>query len=121
MIETVRPTLSTGMQWLNGSYARYVNDSHELDGHLFQGRFHSVLVEGEWHFFEVLRYLALNPVRAGLVRDPRAWPWSSYGATIGVRPAPRLLSSEDVLAHFAPDRALAIERFTRFVRDGPGA
>ena len=44
-----------------------------LDGHLFQGRFHSVLVESDWHLLELSRYLALNPVRAGLCADPGDW------------------------------------------------
>ncbi len=55
-----------------------------LDGHLFQGRFYSALVEGDWHLLELSRYLALNPVEARLCRHPGEWPWSSYSAVAGL-------------------------------------
>ena len=118
MIQTARPTRSIGMQWLKGSYARYFNDVHGVDGHLFQGRFGSKLVENDWHLFEVGRYLALNPVEAGLTSTPEAWKWSSYGATIGVSPVPSSLHASEFLFHFARERETAVERFSRFVRDG---
>ena len=120
LIQTARPTLSVGMQWLKGSYARYFNDVHELDGHLFQGRFGSKLVENDWHLFQVARYIALNPVEGGLTSTPEAWKWSSYAGTIGFTPAPPLLSASEFLRHFAREHEVAVERFSRFVRDGLG-
>ena len=53
-----------------------------------QGRFGSRLVEDERHLLELVRYIPLNPVRAGICRSPEDWPWSSYTATAGLRPAP---------------------------------
>ncbi len=62
-------------------YADYFNERHSLDGHLFEQRFVSRLIESEEYFFEALRYIALNPVRVGLCEHPAEWPWSSfYGA-----------------------------------------
>jgi REP-associated tyrosine transposase len=78
LIETPTESLSAGMHQLNGVYARKFNERHTLDGHLFDGRFRSVLVEGDEHFDEVLRYIAFNPVRAGLCEHPADWPWSSF-------------------------------------------
>lgn len=118
LVETHQPTLSAGMQWLKGSYGRYFNDVHGLDGHLFQGRFKSTVVENDWHLFELGRYLALNPVRGGLATTPEAWRWSSYAATIGRALGPPFLKTSDFLRHFAADREIAIARFSRFVRDG---
>ena len=78
VIETPTESLSKGMHQLNGVYARKFNERHILDGHLFESRFRSTSVESEEHFEEVLRYIALNPVRAGLCEHPSDWPWSSF-------------------------------------------
>jgi putative transposase len=64
------PTLSAGMQLLNGLYARRFNERYGGSGHVFRRRFHHQPVERETHLFETLRYLTLNPVRAGLCADP---------------------------------------------------
>jgi hypothetical protein len=61
-------------------------------GHLFGDRFGSNEVLDEAYALGVVRYALLNPVRAGLCRHPREWRWSSYGATVGLRPKPRFLS-----------------------------
>ena len=78
LIETPRPNLSAGMQRLKCEYAAYFNARHLLEGHLFKQRFDSRLIESEDHLDEVLRYIALNPVRAGLCEHPSEWPWSSF-------------------------------------------
>jgi putative transposase len=78
VIETEGESLSTGMHQLNGGYARKFNDRHTLDGHLFEGRFRSTVIETEDQLEDTLRYVALNPVRAGLCKHPSDWPWSSF-------------------------------------------
>lgn len=119
VFETPGADLSAGMQWLNGRFAQAFNGFHALDGHVFQGRFHSVLVESDWHLLELSRYLALNPVRAGLCADPGEWQWSSYAAIAGLeRPRP-FLSSRRVLRHFGSTRSAARARFEAFVADAP--
>jgi putative transposase len=81
LIETPWPNLSAGMQRLKCEYAAYFNSRHWLEGHLFKQRFDSRLIESEEHLHEALRYIALNPVKAGLCEHPSEWPWSSfYGA-----------------------------------------
>lgn len=86
-------------------------------GHLFQGRFKAILVEQETHLLALCRYVVLNPVRAGLVPHPRAWRWSSYGATAGEQAVP-WLTVEWVLGHFARERRQAQRTYRRFVADG---
>lgn len=82
LVETPIPNLSAGMQRLKSEYAAYFNGRHSFEGHLFQQRFGSRLIESEEYFSEALRYIALNPVRAGLCGHPSEWPWSSFsGAT----------------------------------------
>lgn len=85
---------------------------------MFEGRFRSVLVESESHALEVHRYIALNPVRAGLVRDPEAWPWSSLGAILGRQRPLSFLDVDAVHAEFGANRATARRRLRMFVREG---
>jgi putative transposase len=84
LIETPRPNLSAGMQRLKCEYAAYFNERHSFDGHLFRQRFGSRLIETEEHRVEALRYIALNPVRAGLCEHPAEWPWSSFYGAAGL-------------------------------------
>ena len=112
VVETPEANLSTGMHRLNGVYAQRFNRRHELDGHLFQDRFHSVLVESDWHMLALARYVVLNPVRAGLCDRAEHWRWSSHRAIAGlVVPAP-LLTVDWLLGYFgaANDRARAAYR-----------
>jgi len=80
LIETPALNLSAGIHRLNSNYARYFNERHSVDGHLFDRRFGSRLVETEEHLADALRYIAFNPVEAGLCAHPHEWRWSSsYG------------------------------------------
>ena len=83
LVETPAPNLAIGMRQLNGVFTQRFNHRHSRVGHLFQGRYHAVLVEKEAHLLELSRYIVLNPVRARLVDHPDHWPWSSYRAMAG--------------------------------------
>jgi REP-associated tyrosine transposase len=116
MIE--HPNLSRGMQRLNGRYAQVFNERYGLSGHLFQGRFHSVLIEREEHLLELARYVVLNPVRAGICVHPGEWRWSSYRAMTGVERTPKFLAADWTTALFGRTPADAKRAFAAFVRDG---
>ena len=77
---TPQPNLSKGMQYLLSGYANWYAKRHRRVGHLFQGRFKGELIEDETYFWNVSRYVHLNPVRGKrpLVEHPRDWRWSSY-------------------------------------------
>jgi putative transposase len=97
-------SLSRGMGRLNGLYAQVFNKRHKRRGHLFDGRFRLTFIETGEHLVEACRYVVCNPVRAGLCRHPRDWPWSSYRATAGFERAPDCLSLSAVHALFGgPD------------------
>jgi len=64
LIETKRPNLSRGMRQLNGAYAQKFNYMHDKVGHVFQGRYKSILVDRDNYLLELCRYVVLNPVRA---------------------------------------------------------
>ena len=66
------------MQSLGRRYVRYFNYTYRRTGTLWEGRYKSSLVQTETWLLHCQRYIELNPVRAGLVRDPSDYPWSSY-------------------------------------------
>jgi REP element-mobilizing transposase RayT len=68
--------LGRGMQLINGGYSRRFNRRHERSGHLFERRYHPTPIESDEHFTESCRYIAENPVRAGLCATAADWPWS---------------------------------------------
>lgn len=121
VVETPDANLSKGMRQLNGVYTQYSNRRHDRTGHLFQGRYKAILVDGDSYLLELARYVVLNPVRAGMVRDPGNWPWSSYRAMMGTEAAPEWLATDGLLAAFAKRRSTARQRYMRFVADGIGA
>jgi REP element-mobilizing transposase RayT len=118
LVETPDPNLSEGMHFLNTKYAAGFNTAHEQVGHVFQKRFHSELVTRDEHLLETLRYVVLNPVRAGLVEGPEAWEWSSYRATAGISPAHIWLTPAHAWALFAPDPPAARREYSEFVMGG---
>src|SRR5260221_1176697 len=120
IIETPEPTLSRGMKWMNGKYAQWFNRKHERSGHLFQGRFKGFLVEKESYLLALIRYVALNPVRAGMVDRPEKYQWSSYRATAGYETAPPWLTTDWTLASFGRDLATQESAYRQFVDDGAG-
>lgn len=118
LVETGAPTLSRGMRHLNGVYTQWFNRRHGRTGHVFQGRFKAILVEKESHLLEVARYVALNPVRAGLARDPGDWAWSSYRATAGEALRPVYLSVDWILSQFDAHPGQAAAAYRAFVERG---
>lgn len=120
LVETNTPSLSKGMKFLNGTYTQYFNRQHQRVGHVFQGRFKAILVQKNSHLLELARYIALNPVRAQMVRSAEEWCWSSYCATAGYDENDGCLTTEWILAGFADTKNLAQQRYRDFVQAGKG-
>lgn len=91
-VDTPRGNLSAAMRYINGVYAQYSNRRHQQTGHVFEGRFTSVLVENDVYLRNLVAYIVLNPVKAGLVKNVAEWKWSSYAATAGLSAAPPFLT-----------------------------
>jgi REP-associated tyrosine transposase len=106
LLQAPEGDLSTGMRTIGLAYARMFNKLYERTGHLFQGRFRAALVEHEAHGIELARYIALNPVRAGLVARPDQWRWSSYSASISGLWLPDGLHSDWFLRQFGSGEAM---------------
>jgi putative transposase len=117
IVQTPEPNLSDGMQTLNGKYAQRFNRRHGRRGHLFGERFYSVQLETDSHLLTALRYVARNPVEAGMCAAPLDWRWSSSRATAGLESAPGFLDLDGVLGLFGVRRQAARAGFVRLVED----
>ena len=113
VVETPAPTLAKGMHRLNLGYALWWNRQMGRSGHAFDARYGSILVETEAHELELARYVALNPVLAGICKSPALWPWSSYRATAGLDRPPSFLTIGRTLQRFGADP----DAFRHFVAD----
>ena len=112
-----KPTLSSGFRRLQSRYARSYNRRHSRRGPLWLRRFHDVMPVSERHLFEVIRYIALNAPRAGMVKRPEDWPWCSYGAAIGVHPPDPIVDEKTLLELFSPRPAVARKQLRQFVEE----
>lgn len=113
LIETPEPNLARGMQQLHGSYALRLNKRHNLVGHAFQGRYGSVRILSDEHLWVTARYLALNPVEAGLCAHPDDHEWSSHSQLVRNETSP-FLARDRLLAHFA-GLGDPLARYRRFI------
>ena len=112
--------LSAFMRRLQTGYAVTFNRRHRRVGHLFQNRYKSILVEEEPYLLELVRYLHLNPLRAGLVQGMRgldSFPWSGHAALLGLREA-AWQDTAFVLGQFGRDEVRARRAYRQFVTEG---
>ena len=70
--------LAATMKNVGETYVRYFNRRYERTGGLFEGRYRSLAIDSERYWFTCMRYVELNPVRAGIVERPEDYRWSSY-------------------------------------------
>ena len=117
LIETPESNLVAGMRRLNGVYTQAFNRRHQRVGHVFQGRYKSIVVDKDSYGLELSRYIVFNPVRARMVKRPQDWRWSSYRATAGQAQAPEWLACDWVLGQWGSRQAAA---YQRFVAEGIG-
>jgi putative transposase len=103
LVTTLEPNIAAAMQYLNSVHCQSYNRRHGRKGHLLAGRYGTVLLESEQHAAWLVPYLALNPVRAGLVDRPEDWPWSSYASLIGLAPERSFVEPGFVLEQFHAD------------------
>jgi putative transposase len=77
--------LSRFVGWVSTTHVRRWRQhrGNTGEGHLYQGRFKSFLIQDNDHFLTVMRYVEANPLRAGIVQSAQAWPWSSLGGAAG--------------------------------------
>ncbi|MFL5959949.1 MAG: transposase [Gaiellaceae bacterium] len=108
-------SLAAGMHRLVGGYSRRFNARHGRAGYLVRDRYWSRRKETPAAVLEAFRYVARNPVGAGLVQRPEDWSWSSYGRTIGVSDSFGFVNAEIVLAEFGATRLAQIRGLRQFI------
>jgi len=115
LVETPEANLSRAIQWINVSYAIYFNTKRLRRGHLFQGRFKSLLVDADEYLKHLSRYIHLNPVRAKMVESASQYPWSSYPFFIGKLKMPPWLCGDWLLSQFGKHHREARKNYQAFV------
>jgi len=145
LLELPEGNLSRALQWLNVSYSQWFNRRHLRSGHLFQGRFKSILIDPARWALELSRYLHLNPIRvsrqglgkqrreqnrqgvgravsrdllAARLEELRAYEWSSYRAYAGLEKVPRWLECEAVLGMVGGTRRERVKAYSQYAEEG---
>ena len=115
LLETTQPNLSKIMHYVNGAYTTYYNIKRKKSGHLFQGRYKSIVIDTDSYFKELSRYIHLNPVRAKLVNKPDEYEWSSYHGYVSKR-GDKLIDKKQIKMYLDMTEG----QYRQFVLDGIG-
>lgn len=108
------------MRKLNSNYARYYAKKYERRGYLFQDRFKSIATQDQGYIEELMRYVHLNPLRAGVcgtILELDAYEWCGHSAIIG-KCCRRFQDVEHILARFGKDTETARRNYRQFIIDG---
>jgi putative transposase len=114
LLETGPAPLSKFMQGLQQSYTQYYNRTHGKVGHLFQGRYQAIICDKDKYLLALVRYIHLNPVRAGLVRRPERYRYSGHGSYL-VSGTAKIVETGPVLKLLGGKK-----NYEKFVLDGTG-
>ncbi len=114
LIEMQDDPLSQIMQRVLTTYSQYHNRRYKKIGHLFEGRYKSILCQTDRYLGELVRYIHLNPVRARIVKRPEDYQYSGHRAYLGLDKT-GLVDTEPVLRHFGGSRKRAVESYIQFV------
>jgi putative transposase len=112
-------SLARIIQNISFRYTRWVNWRGGRTGHLFQGRYKAVLVDADSYLLGLTRYIHLNPVRSGIVREPENYRWSGHRAYLGLETIP-WLTTDWVLSMFSSNVKRARREYGKFVEEGKG-
>ena len=110
--------IASVMKRITVSYVFYYNKKYNRVGHLFQDRYRSEVVEQDSYVLALVRYIHQNPVKAGMVKSPSDYKWSSYncysdkGSTVE-----KMIDTDLILGLFSSDRANAIELFKKYMNN----
>ncbi len=118
LIQISDQPLGKAMQRIAMRYSRYRHKRLDTTGHLFERRYRAQLIDVDQYFLTVIRYIHLNPVKAGLVSDPAEFPWSSHRAYLGSESL-GWLTTDFGLALFSTDLPQARAAYARFLNVPP--
>lgn len=116
-METPLGNVSKVLHWINTTYTSWYNKVYERKGHLFQGRYKSILVDKDEYLLELSKYIHLNPVKAGIVNRPEDYKWSSYRMYVGLE-TNTFLNTDFILNQFGHSLDHSKMAYKKFVEDG---
>ena len=103
LVKTVEPNLSRAMQWFGTTYTRKFNLANQFGGHLFQGRFKSIIVQNDAYLLRLSCYIHRNPLRAGIIERLVDYSWSSYRYYAYKKESPDWLTTDSILSQLSGD------------------
>ncbi len=112
LLKENKDNISHIMKRIGTAYAVYFNKKYQQNGHLFQDRFKSEVIEGELYLLAVIRYIHNNPLKARLVKLPEDYKWSSYSEYLKNRT--KMVIVEDILKLFSKNLSKALPLFMKF-------
>ncbi|HLX18716.1 MAG TPA: transposase [Gaiellaceae bacterium] len=117
LLDVPENSLQAGMQKINGQYAQQFNRRHGRSGHLRGDRYAAAAVETDEHMLRAFRYIARNPVTAGVCPSPADWPWSSYRGSAGLEDTFDFVDHRPLRAYFGGGSAEALRLLRGFVEN----
>jgi len=117
LIETADIPLSKIMQGLQQTYTQFFNWKYDKVGHLFQGRYKAIICQKNIYLLELIRYIQLNPIRAGVAKSLANYPWTSYSYYLKDK-RDKLIDTDFVLRQFGHDKTTARRYYQQFIRVG---
>lgn len=117
-IETLKPNLIPFMHWLNMKYVININFIYHRTGHLFEGRYKSIVVDKDAYALSLNRYIHLNPVKAGLCKSAEDYIWSSMPIYLGNQADLISLDCTFILEYFGKDRKKSVRLYKDYIQEG---
>ncbi|MHB1947924.1 MAG: transposase [Gammaproteobacteria bacterium] len=114
LIHTPLGNLGKVMRHLDGVYTKRFNQSENIDGPLFRGRYKAILIEEDSYLLQVSRYIHLNPVEASICADPIEFEWSSLKSYINLENTYNWLITEFLLSFFKSNK----DNYHNFIKEG---
>lgn len=118
LIQTPLSNISRVMRHIDGLYTQWYNKKYKKDGALFRGRYKSILVEEQGYLVELLRYIHLNPVKAGIVAKPEEHKWSGHRAYVGAKKDLEWMTVDRLKEYFGKTEKAGKENLKKFMDEG---
>jgi REP element-mobilizing transposase RayT len=115
LVHTPEGNISRAMRHINGVYTQRFNTRHHMDGQLFRGRYKSILVSGDKYLLQIVHYIHTKPLKAGLVEDLKAYPWSSHKPYLSVAKKWSWIHKEFILNLLSKDKKSQLKAYRRYV------
>lgn len=117
LVQTPDANLSRCMRHINGVYTQRFNAQYGYDGPLFRGRYKAVLVGKDSYLLQLVRYIHKNPIRAGIVKRPELYQWSSHRGYLSKAKKWDWLNKQLILSMFAKNSKHRLKRYRSFMAE----